>query len=331
MENVTHSLTGLALARAGLNRLCPRATLLLILSANAPDIDIIGLRNGPLHYLEVHRGYTHSLLCLPLMALLALLVTAAICRQKLPWIRAWLLCCLGVASHLLLDWTNSYGVRLGLPFSSRWFHLDLNALSDVWILCVLVLAALWPSFVNLVSREIGDRHSTGRGSAIFALVFFLLFDLTRGVLHNRAYAQLNARLYDGTTPLQLAALPDSLSPLHWTGIVETGRSYLRMPVHCFQPIDERQAKVFYKPAIGPGLKDAARTPPFLYFQYFARFPVWSEEPFMLDDEQGKRIDLSDLRFGAPGVGSFHCIAIENSRNQVLKSWFTYGAGTASSK
>lgn len=331
MDNITHSLTGLALSRAGLNRFCPRATLLLILSANAPDIDIVSLRNGALRYLEVHRGYTHSLICLPLMALLAVIVTAAIYRQKLPWIRAWLLCCLGVASHLLLDWTNSYGVRLGLPFSSRWFHLDLNGLYDVCILCILVLAAIWPSFVNLVSGEIGGRRSTGRGSAIFALGFFLLFDLTRVALHDRAYAQLNARLYEGTAPVKLAAMPDSWSPLRWTGIVETERSYLRMPVQSFRPLDQRQSEVFYKPVIGPGLEDVARTPPFRYFQYFARFPVWSEDPVMLDDEQGKRIALTDLRFGAPGVGSFHCIAIENSRNQILKSWFTYGSGTASSK
>lgn len=327
MDNITHSLTGLALSRAGFNRLCPRATLLLILSANAPDIDIVALRNGALRYLEVHRGYTHSLICLPLMALLAVLVTAAIYRQRLPWLKAWLLCCLGVASHLLLDWTNSYGIRLGLPFSSRWFYLDLNGLFDIWILCILVLAAIWPSFVNLVSKEIGDRRSTGRGSAIFALIFFLCFDLARVALHNRAYAQLNARLYDGAAPLNLAALPDSFSPLQWTGIVETERTYWRMPARSFQPLDERQATIFYKPALVPGIENAARTPPFRYFLYFARFPVWSEEPILLENARGKRIDLTDLRFGTPGVGSFHCIAIENSNNEVLKSWFTYGPGT----
>src|ERR1700761_8861250 len=106
MDNITHSLTGLALARAGLNRLCPRATLLLILSANAPDADIVSIAGGPLKHFEIHRGYTHSLIGLPFMAALSVLVVAAIYRQKLPWLRAWLLCCAGVASHLLLDWTN---------------------------------------------------------------------------------------------------------------------------------------------------------------------------------------------------------------------------------
>ncbi len=177
MDNITHSLTGLALARAGLNRVCPRATLLLILSANAPDADICAALRGQFAYLEVHRGYTHSLICLPVMALLPVLVVAAIYRRALPWTRAWLLCCLGVASHLLMDWTNSYGIRLFLPFSSRWLHLDWNSLYDGYILAVLAFAALWPLFSRLVSREIGDRVPQGRAIAVFALAFFVVFDV----------------------------------------------------------------------------------------------------------------------------------------------------------
>jgi len=100
MDNLTHSLTGFALARSGLDRLCPHATLLMILAANAPDLDIVALQGGPLRYLEWHRGYSHSVPCLPLMALLPVLAVGAIYRQKLPWMRAWLLCCIAVASTL---------------------------------------------------------------------------------------------------------------------------------------------------------------------------------------------------------------------------------------
>ncbi len=188
MDNITHSLTGLAMARAGLNRFSPHAMWLLLLSANAPDIDIVAASRGALPYLEAHRGYSHSLIGLPFMALLPVLVVAAVVRQKLPWLRAWLLCCIGVASHLMMDWTNSYGVRLMLPFSSRWFHLDLNNLYDGWIMAALAFAAIWPFFARLVSREIGARSSAGRGTAICALAFFVLFDCGRAVAHQRVIA-----------------------------------------------------------------------------------------------------------------------------------------------
>jgi inner membrane protein len=327
MDNLTHSLTGLALARVGLNRFSPHATALLVLSANAPDADIVALSRGTLFYFEQHRGYTHTLLGLPFMALLTVLVVAAVFRKRLPWRNAWLLCCLGVASHLLLDWTNSYGVRPLLPFSSRWFYLDLNGLYDVCILAALLFAAVWPSFSRLVSNEIGVRSGHGRGLAAFALAFFLLFDCARAVLHARAVAQLEDRLYEDAAPLQTAALPEPLNPFHWTGVVETARAFQRMNLDVFSPAETTQAETFYKPAVTPAYLNAKVTLPFRYFMYFARFPVWSEEPLMSGDSTGTRLVASDLRFGTPDSGSFHCVAVENARGQVLHSGYTVGPET----
>jgi len=327
MDNLTHSLTGFALARSGFDRFCPRATLLMILAANAPDADIVALRGGPLRYLEWHRGYSHSLLCLPLVALLPVLVVAAIYRQRLPWTRAWLLCCAGVASHPLIDWTNSYGVRFMLPFSSAWFHLDLNGLYDGWIWVVLLFAALWPILARLVSSEIGERPPGGRGTAAFALPFFVLFDLARAVLHQRAIAQLEARLYEEAAPLETAALPEPFTPFRWTGVVETATAFRLLPVGAFAEVNPDIAEVFYKPGPRRTIEAAKSTAPFRFFLYFARFPVWSEAPIAIAGGTGTRLDLADLRFGTPHAGSFHCVAIENGRDEVVRAWFTYGSGS----
>jgi inner membrane protein len=327
MDNVTHSLTGLALSRAGLDRFCPRAVWLLLLSANAPDVDVVAAPQGAFRYLEVHRGYTHSLLVMPFLAALAVVVVAAISRKKLPWIRAWLLCLAGLASHLLLDWTNSYGVRLCLPFSSRWFHLDLNSLFDAWILAVLLFAAIWPFFSRLVNREIGvQRSPAGRALAIVALSFFVLFDVGRAALHNRTVAQLQSRLYDGLPPIQTAALPDPFSPLRWTAVVETAGAYRLSMVDPLRNLNLEDAATFYKPLVTPSLDAARRVDPFRYFLYFSRFPVWSIQPVLGANARGTRLDLTDLRFGTPGSGSFHCVAYENQLNQVIEKRFTYASG-----
>jgi len=320
-------LTGLALSRAGLNRFCPRAVWLLVLSANAPDIDILAARQGAFRYLEMHRGYTHSLVGSPVMVVITIAVVAAIFRQKLPWLKAFFLCVVGLASHLLLDWTNSYGVRFGLPFSSRWFHLDLNSLYDGWILLVLVLAAIWPMFSRMVTREIGSKAvTTGRSMAIFALAFFLLFDVGRAILHNRVVAQLESRLYDGAPPLQAAALPDAFSPLQWTGIVETKARYHRYTIDALGQFNIANSQTFYKPAATPTLEAARTIDPFRYFLYFSRFPVWSLQPVIGQSTRGTRLDLTDLRFGSPGSGSFHCVAYANEANQIVEKRFTYTSG-----
>ena len=327
MDNVTHSLTGLALSRAGLNRFCPRATLLLLLSANLPDIDIVTLAKGQFAYLEAHRGITHTFLAMPVLAIECVLVVAIIYRQKLPWLRAWLICCLGLCSHLLLDWTNSYGIRPFVPFSGKWFYLDINSLTDWPILAVLLIAAVWPVFSRLVGSEIGDKKQyVGRGMASAALLFFLFFDTGRAVLHRRAVAQLESRLYDNFPPVNAAALPDKISPFRWNGIVETESVYRVLEVYTLGQLNPESAKIFFKPVPSVYVENARRIQPFAFFLYFSRFPVWSVQPVSLKDSEGKRIDVSDLRFGSPGEGDFHCIAVETKTGQIIRSWFTFGPG-----
>ncbi len=157
MDNLTHSLTGLMLSRTGLNRWYPRADLVLIVAANIPDIDILAIARGPLYYFEQHRGITHSFAALPVMAFLPVLLACAIGRTMRGWAAAWGISIIGVLSHLLLDLTNTYGVRLLYPFSSQWFHLDLNNLFELLIWAVLLLGWLGPLMGKLVNSEIGAK------------------------------------------------------------------------------------------------------------------------------------------------------------------------------
>src|ERR1022692_1637842 len=101
MDNITHTLTGVVLSRAGLNRWHPQSIWLLMLAANIPDIDIVAALRGALPYFIAHRGYTHSIVMAPLMALIPMLVVCAVSRSMQGWKAAYVLCLIGVASHLL--------------------------------------------------------------------------------------------------------------------------------------------------------------------------------------------------------------------------------------
>ena len=327
MDNLSHSLTGLALARAGLNRIAPRASLLLVLSANLPDIDVVTLFKGQFAYLQAHRGLTHSLLAIPFLAIASVLLTSAICRQRLPWLKAWLVCCIGVGSHLLLDWTNIYGIRPLIPFSMQWFHLDLNSLTDGPVLLVLGLAAGWPLLSRLVGGEIGEgKRSAGRGIALAVLLLVVGFEVCRFYLHRRALAQLDSRLYEGAQPVEVAALPTPINPFLWRGIVVTDTMFSQFSVNTLGQLNTDSAKSFFRVPPSESIAGAGRTPEFSYFLYFARFPVWSVQPVTLRDGSGSRLELTDLRFGSPGQGDFHCIAVESPAGKVLRSWFTFGSG-----
>ena len=68
MDNLTHTLVAVALSRAGLNLHTPYATGILVLAANAPDMDVVSRLGSTINYLEYHRGITHSLVASPVLA-----------------------------------------------------------------------------------------------------------------------------------------------------------------------------------------------------------------------------------------------------------------------
>lgn len=150
MDNLTHSLMGLTVAKAGLERLSPMATAVCVITANAPDADILALVGGRWAYLHHHRGITHSIvgtlalaLLIPSLFYLADLLMAQYSRQR-PRVkfRGLLLASLITsATHPLMDWTNNYGVRPLLPWNGQWFYGDLVFILDPWLWLVLGGAA----------------------------------------------------------------------------------------------------------------------------------------------------------------------------------------------
>ena len=142
MDNLTHSLVGLAASKAGLERLSPAATTMCIIAANAPDADILATFGGRWGYLQHHRGITHSIIG---TIALAILIPTVFCvgdyliariagRPTKLKFRGLLLASLIVsATHPLLDWTNNYGIRPLLPWSGDWFYLDLVFIVDPWL------------------------------------------------------------------------------------------------------------------------------------------------------------------------------------------------------
>lgn len=151
MDNLTHSLVGLTLAKAGLERLSPGATTVCILAANAPDIDVgVLVLRGRWEYLQHHRGITHSIIgfcvlavALPLVFYLAARAIAYLRKQPTQVRFSGLLIAslVATATHPFLDWTNNYGIRFLLPWNPKWFYGDFAFVIDPYFWMVLGGAA----------------------------------------------------------------------------------------------------------------------------------------------------------------------------------------------
>src|SRR5690554_4492526 len=143
MDPIAHTLAGATLAQTGLKRLTPLASATLMIGANIPDIDVLVSFLGDDASLLHRRGHTHGIVALILLPLLLTALMVAYDRlwrrrrdpQKIPVDpRATLgLAYLGTLSHPALDWLNTYGVRLLMPFDGRWFYGDTLFIIDPWM------------------------------------------------------------------------------------------------------------------------------------------------------------------------------------------------------
>jgi inner membrane protein len=189
MDNLTHSLVGAALAHAALraDASVPRRRLFLaagVLAANLPDADLlyVGITPPPLGYLLHHRGHTHTFLGLlgQGVALAALVrLVPPLRRLAGGGARLWALIASALASHILLDAGNSYGVHPFHPFDSRWYYGDAVFILEPWLWVLVGVPLAWNA---------GGRVS---GAALVTLLTLLPVAMaTVGIVRPSALAAL---------------------------------------------------------------------------------------------------------------------------------------------
>lgn len=179
MDPITHTLVGATMARAGLDRRTPLATGALLLAANAPDIDIFTAFSHEEHFtLACRRGWSHG----PLAMAVLPVVVAGVCIAWDRWVRRkrtpsaapadglalLLVATLGVLSHPALDWLNTYGIRLLMPFSGTWYRGDTLFIIDPWLWLVLSLGLLLASNAQPDAARVRRLTST---SSVVALAY----------------------------------------------------------------------------------------------------------------------------------------------------------------
>ena len=329
MEPVTHILTGACLARTGFNRRAAYATLTMAAAAEFPDIDTLWSLRGPVEGFTHHRGITHTFLGLPFEA--AILVgavyglhrwrmaraarTAAASptesrRVRRPltaapvrWGELYGFALLALLSHLLLDYTNNYGLRPFYPFNPRWYAASIVFIFDPWIFTLLLGALLVPLIFKLVSSEIGERRQVfrGRGWAIASLLGVVGWWTLREVQHQKAVDLALVQTVaapvpqapaseDSTQPLpedsdtpppvylpaeRTLVSPDPISPFHWSAATDYG------PLLQLAEIDTRNTAVipgqttYPKPSRTPEILAAESSPLGRAYMDWSSMPIIS--------------------------------------------------------
>jgi inner membrane protein len=357
MEPVTHFLTGACIGRAGLNRKTAYATLAAVLAAEAADIDVLWGLAGPVEGLKHHRGITHTFLAVPVMAAAAVGLVWLFDRwrrtrssrsanalnqnvkvptappQALRWGWLYLTALLSALSHLLLDWTNNYGLRPFFPFNPHWYAGSFVFIAEPVLWALLLSALIVPWLLGLIGGEIGVRRTAfrGRGWAIFALTGMVLLWGWRWAEQGRARVLAENTQIAATPVKRMALEPYPINLFHWHAILETAEYYQTAEINTLsgEIVSDPRQDVIYKPAATAATEAAKRT---LLGQVYMDWGSWVvvrdvgpepipgpvpglKPPQLPLNRTWTTVEFYDLRFDYPFLG-----AGRTSGRQPLSGW-----------
>jgi len=300
MFNTTHTFVGIAIARAGTGKWARNATITAVIASNFPDIDSIAGLWGTAAYLDHHRGITHSLIGVPIFALL---VSGVMYFFSGNFWRTYAIALIAMGTHPALDYLNSYGVRPFLPWSNRWYYGDVVFIFDAYLDAILLL--------GVIAGWLWTRRRAL--AAASSLVLALGYIGSMVALHHLASSKVEAVIAQTRGVGNWAVLPEAFRPLYWEGMIESEREVMKFSVYalphhtcCLDPnISMKRTNA------SKIISEAASAQSAASLLRFARFPVARVDRL----PSGYVVTLLDFRFYREGTNT--ALASEVTLDQSL--------------
>lgn len=325
MDTVTHGLTGLLISRALPGEIRSReAAVASVAGAILPDADQVATLLGGEMYVRMHRGFSHSFLCVTLTSLAVALLIHRFGKWK-DLRKIYLLVLAGQFSHILLDLLNSYGTQIFQPFSDARVSFDILFVVDLLFTGIvaagILLARGRPAPARMAMgalalyvaaatglhlraesavRQAAQSHGVPVVS-VAAIPRLPEVDVDRGLSALKGIREAWAEQEGNGMPvIPFSDRPDRYpfpaGPLAWSGFVDDGATYLRAEV------DPLSGAVTWKERVRRGMdlpevRAVGTLSDVRTYLWFARFPV------VQTAVEGNRMVLtfSDMRFGeVPG-------------------------------
>jgi len=324
MDPITQGLLGAVAVQLGpRQKIGADATLLAALTAMSPDLDIFITPlmrmfgpNSPMDRLVYHRGWSHSLVMVPVFAMLVALPWWAIRNKiikyrqrsaapsdlnlpkppaKFLWV--YTCCFVAVLTHALLDWCTSYGTQLFWPLTNHRYALNCVAIIDPVFTGLLVLTLL----ICWIVRKI-NRKKPARASRITVIVGVVGMTLVIGylgcgaMLRDAAINRGKKALGESTEKIIAAdAYPMLGSIVLWRVVLQTPDEWKLVRVHSLSPTD-RKLRITVAPRgqTTPLIEKARATREYKIFNWFSSGNLRAEQVTLPDEIV--LVDFHDMRY-----------------------------------
>jgi inner membrane protein len=239
-------------------------------------------------------------------------------RQEIRWGWLYLTALISALCHLLLDWTNNYGLRPFFPFNPRWYAGSFVFIYEPVLWVLLGAALVIPALLGLADSEIGARKKPfrGRGWAIFALTGMVLLWGWRWSEQGRARMLVENAGIAAAPVKRIALEPYPINPFHWYAILETAEYFQTAEINTLsgEITSDPRRNVLYKPPATAAVETAKRT---LLGQVYLDWGAWAmvrdvgpvaapgmTPPQLPPNRRWTTVEFYDLRFNYlfPGAG-----------------------------
>ncbi len=220
MDTLTHALSGMLVAKASYRKteLLPYwyRSWIGFLVAMFPDLDFISRYFGMQAYLAYHRGITHSIIMMPLWAIILAWVLAKILsrftRIQISWRELLPLCLLSLSIHIFGDVITAYGTEVFAPFSNYRLSFPTTFIIDLYFTAILLLSII----VSVIIRKHAKTIALSGVGILMAYILLQGYWLRQAV--TEAYRSVPTQKLQAR---KVVAMPQPLSPFNWKIIIET--------------------------------------------------------------------------------------------------------------
>ncbi|HYD57708.1 MAG TPA: metal-dependent hydrolase [Burkholderiales bacterium] len=220
MDTLTHALSGALLARATAPkdappRSAPRRIAAGFLACAAPDLDFVFSFLGPVEYLLLHRGPTHSVLLAPLWALGISWLLAKLLREPGGWKVFYGVTVMALYAHIAGDLITSFGTIVFSPLSDWRAAIGTTFIIDLWFSGIIL--------AGLVACAVFRRSKVPAFAASCVLAGYVAFQYVQK--HQAlAFGEAHARAL-GLKDARVVAHPRPVSPFNWTVFVSDAEAH----------------------------------------------------------------------------------------------------------
>lgn len=285
MDSLTQIVLGAAVGEAVLGKkIGNKAMVLGAIAGTIPDFDVAaGFFTDTVSALEIHRGFTHSIIFAVFVGLLFAWMLA-LWDKRATLKEWWLFWFLTFVTHPLLDAHTTWGTQLFWPFEIRLAYKNIFVIDPLYTVPFLIFLIL----AMLQKRGSIKRRKFNNLGLIISSGYMVLTIILKGITYQKFQTELANQNIEY---LSLQNKPSPFNTILWTANVETEDSFL---IGNYSFFDSKPVQFHYHPKNHQALGD-------LHNEDKIQRLINIVEGWYTITERDGQLLFNDLRFGLMSV------------------------------